>query len=118
MHFGGGNFIQLFMNVRSVHTRQSFPLRAVLRLIKLPTTSTGVPFATLLLLIYKRDGVATLCVIPAAMGSPREILQIRITDEERISGVLDLAKLQEALIALQTDGTSSMSCTNYQVSLL
>jgi hypothetical protein len=40
------------------------------------------------------------------MAFPREIVQIRITDEERISGVLELAKLQEALITLHTDGTS------------
>lgn len=40
------------------------------------------------------------------MAFPREIVQIQITNEERISGVLELAKLQEALIAIHTDGTS------------
>jgi len=39
---------------------------------------------------------------------PREVVQIQITDEERISGVLELAKLQEALITLHTDGISSV----------
>jgi hypothetical protein len=39
------------------------------------------------------------------MASAREIVQIRITDDERISGVLELAKLQQAIIALQDDGS-------------
>jgi hypothetical protein len=42
------------------------------------------------------------------MALPREVVQIQITDEERISGVLELAKLQEALITLHTDGISSV----------
>ena len=56
--------------------------------------------------------------INGIMASAREIIQIRITDDERISGALELAKLQQAIIALQNDGCLFLSYADYQVSLL
>ena len=44
---------------------------------------------------------------------PTEITQIRLSDEERISGELEIEKLQEAIITLHRDGLSFLDLAYY-----